>query len=162
MYYSWQCVPVVNVFQLSICSSCQYVPVVNVFQLWMYYSCQCVPVVNALQLPMCSSCQCVTVVSVPVVRVSQLFVFQLECPSCHCPRCLCASNAMPSVIHAVTDAVTSKQSKFSIAYILYIYIYLKTTEKLNTSQITLVEKYNLIEIVEGQVTKRLGLALFIQ
>ena len=46
--------------------------------------------------------------------------------------------------------------------IIYIYIYLKTTEKLNTSQITLVEKYNLIEIVEGQVTKRLGLALFIQ
>ena len=45
---------------------------------------------------------------------------------------------------------------------IYIYIYLKTTEKLNTSQITLVEKYNLIEIVEGQVTKRLGLALFIQ
>ena len=45
---------------------------------------------------------------------------------------------------------------------IYIYIYLKTTEKLNTSQITLVEKYNLIEKVEGQVTKRFGLALFIQ
>ena len=37
--------------------------------------------------------------------------------------------------------------------IKYIYIYIKTTEKFNSLHITLVEKNNLIELVEGQVTK---------
>ena len=43
------------------------------------------------------------------------------------------------------------------------YICIKTTEKLNTSQITLLERYNYyIELVDGPVTKKIGLALFIQ
>ena len=37
-----------------------------------------------------------------------------------------------------------------------IYVYIKTTEKLNFIQITLVEKYDYIKLVEGQVTKEIG------
>ena len=37
-----------------------------------------------------------------------------------------------------------------------IYVYIKTTEKLNSIQITLVEKYDYIKLVEGQVTKEIG------
>ena len=86
-------VPVVNVLQLVIYSSCQCVQVVNVFQLSMCSSCQCVPVVNVFQLSMCSSYQCASCQSVPAVWLLQLSVSLLyRCPSClfqfECPSCL--------------------------------------------------------------------------